>query len=100
MTDLVKKNTFMEKAIRDECERLKQLFIKEFEGEKKEMEIFATSEIYQKYLNYKIEPFDTKLFYTTEKQPNNNDKKKELKETYSSQNINNANNFNNKLTFN
>jgi hypothetical protein len=100
MTELVKKNTYMEKDIRDECDRLKQLFVLEFEGEKKELENFSQSEKYQTYVNYKIEPFDNKLSYTTEKQPNNNDTQKQLKETYSDQNVDNKNNFNNKLTFN
>jgi hypothetical protein len=100
MTELVMKNTKMEKDIREECERLKQLFVLEFEGEKKELENFSQSETYQTYVNYKIEPFDTKLSYTTQKQPNNNDLQKELKETYSDKNIDNKNNFNNKLTFN
>jgi hypothetical protein len=90
----------MEKDIRDECDRLKQLFVLEFEGEKKELENFSQSEKYQTYVNYKIEPFDNKLSYTTEKQPNNNDTQKQLKETYSDQNVDNKNNFNNKLTFN
>jgi hypothetical protein len=100
ITDLVKKNTFMEKDVRDECNRLKPIFVEEFDAEKKLMDDFEVSAEYQTYTNYKIEPFETKLSYTTEKQPNNNDNQKLIKQTYSEQNINNNNTFNDKITFN
>ena len=100
MTDLVKKNTYMEKDIREECERLKTIFIEEYNAQKKILDDFEKSETYQKYLNYKIEPFDTTLNYTTEKDSNFKDNQKRLKNTYSNLNIDNKDNFNNKITFN
>jgi len=100
MTELVKKNTFMELDIREECERLKTLFIEEFDAEKKLIDIFENSPSYEAYKNYIIEPFDTKLAYSTKKDNNYKDNEKILKQTYSDININNDNNFNNKITFN
>ena len=100
MTELVKKNTFMEQAIRNECERLKTLFIEEFNVEKKIFDDFEKSDVYQTYKNYKIDPFPTKLAYSTQKDANYKDNEKLLKQTYSDNNLDKLNNFNNKITFN
>jgi hypothetical protein len=100
MTELVKKNTLMEKDIRDICEKLKLLFVKEKETEIKLLKDFETSPTYQTFKNYVIEPFETKMKYSTEKDNNYKDNEKLLRKTYSDNNINNENNFNDKITFN
>ncbi len=100
MTELVKKNTLMEKDIRDICEKLKLLFVKEKETEIKLLKDFEDGPSYQTFKNYVIEPFETKMKYSTEKDNNYKDNEKLLKQTYSDNNINNDNNFNNKITFN
>ena len=100
MTELVKKNTFMEIDIREICEKLKTVFIEEYEAEKKILNDFEVSETYQTYKNYKIEPFPTTLKYSTKKDNNYKDNEKLLKQTYSDNNINNNNTFNDKITFN
>jgi len=100
MTELVKKNTLMEKDIRDTCEKLKVLFVKEKETEIKLLKDFEDGPSYQTFKNYVIEPFETKVKYSTEKDNNYKDNEKLLKQTYSDNNINNDNNFNNKITFN
>jgi len=100
MTELVKKNTLMEEDIRNVCEELKTLFIKEKNAETKILTDFETSPTYQTFKNYKIEPFETKMKYSTEKDNNYKDNEKLLKKTYSDNNINNDNNFNDKITFN
>ena len=101
ITEKVKLNTFMEKDIREVCEELRVLFVKEFDAEKKLFTDFEKSPEYQKYLNFKIDTFDTKLSYTTAKQPNHKDNQKLLKQLYSDFNINNnRETFNDKVTFN
>ena len=101
MTEKVKLNTFMEKDIREVCEELRVLFVKEFDAEKKLFTDFEKSPEYQKYLNFKIDTFETKLSYTTEKQPEHKDNQKLLKQLYSDFNINNnRETFNDKVTFN
>ena len=100
MTELVKKNTLMEKDIRDTCEKLKLLFVKEKETETKLLKDFEDGTSYQTFKNYVIEPFDTKVKYSTEKDNNYKDNEKLLRKTYSDNNINNENNFNDKITFN
>ena len=100
MTELVKKNTLMEKDIRDICEKLKVLFVKEKETEIKLLKDFEDGPSYQTFKNYVIEPFETKMKYSTEKDNNYKDNEKLLKKTYSDNNINNDNNFNDKITFN
>jgi hypothetical protein len=100
MTELVKKNTFMEIDIREICEKLKTVFIEEYDAEKKILNDFEVSETYQTYKNYKIEPFPTTLKYSTKKDNNYKDNEKLLKQTYSDNNINNNNTFNDKITFN
>jgi hypothetical protein len=100
MTELVKKNTLMEKDIRDICEKLKLLFVKEKETETKLLKDFEDGPSYQTFKNYVIEPFETKMKYSTEKDNNYKDNEKLLRKTYSDNNINNENNFNDKITFN
>ena len=100
MTELVKKNTLMEKDIRDICEKLKLLFVKEKETEIKLLKDFEDGPSYQTFKNYVIEPFETKMKYSTEKDNNYKDNEKLLRKTYSDNNINNENNFNDKITFN
>jgi len=100
MTELVKKNTFMEIDIREICEKLKTVYVEEYETEKKILNDFEISETYQIYKNYKIDPFPTTLKYSTKKDNNYKDNEKLLKQTYSDNNINNDNTFNDKITFN
>ena len=101
MTEKVKLNTFMEKDIREVCEQLRVLFVKEFDAEKKLFTDFEKSPEYQKYLNFKIDTFETKLSYTTVKKPEHKDNQKLLKQLYSDFNINNdRETFNDKVTFN
>jgi hypothetical protein len=101
MTEKVKLNTFMEKDIREVCEQLRVLFVKEFDAEKKLFTDFEKSPEYQKYLNFKIDTFETKLSYTTIKKPEHKDNQKLLKQLYSDFNINNdRETFNDKVTFN
>ena len=101
ITEKVKLNTFMEKDIREVCEQLRVLFVKEFDAEKKLFTDFEKSPEYQKYLNFKIDTFETKLSYTTIKKPEHKDNQKLLKQLYSDFNINNdRETFNDKVTFN
>jgi hypothetical protein len=101
ITEKVKLNTFMEKDIREVCEELRVLFVKEFDAEKKIFTDFEKSPEYQKYLNFKIDTFETKLSYTTAKKPEHKDNQKLLKQLYSDFNINNnRETFNDKVTFN
>jgi hypothetical protein len=101
ITEKVKLNTFMEKDIREVCEQLRVLFVKEFDAEKKLFTDFEKSPEYQKYLNFKIDTFETKLSYTTAKKPEHKDNQKLLKQLYSDFNINNnRETFNDKVTFN
>jgi len=100
MTELVKKNTLMEQDIRSVCEELKTLFVKEKEVETKILTDFETSPAYQTFKNYIIEPFETKMKYSTKKDNNYKDNEKLLKKTYSDNNLDKLDNFNNKITFN
>ena len=101
LTERVKGNADLVRLIEETCAILKTQYVKEYEAEKKIFTTFETSEEYQKYLNYKIEQFNTKVNYTTKKDNQTNDKEKLLKKTYSTLNINNnRKTFNGKVTFN
>ena len=101
LTEKVKGNSDLVKLIESTCKDLQIQFKREYDLEKKRFDDFEKSESYQKFLNFKIEEFDTKLNYTTKKDNDTKDKEKLLKQTYSNLNINNnRKTFNGKITFN
>jgi hypothetical protein len=101
LTEKVKGNSDLVKLIEDTCKDLQIQFKMEYDLEKKRFDDFGKDESYQKFLNFKIEEFNTKLNYTTKKDNDTKDKEKLLKQTYSNQNINNdRKTFNGKITFN
>jgi len=101
LTDKVKGNADLVALIQTTCDDLKVQYTAEYEAEKKLFTDFEASQDYITFVNFKIEPFDTKLNYTTEKNNDNNQNKKLLKQTYSDLNVNKSKKtFNGKITFN
>ena len=103
LTDQVKGNSDLVVFIKQICEDLRTQYIIEYDEEKKIFTSFESTGTYQKYKNFKIDEFDTKLNYTTNKELilNYKDKQKLLKKTYSNLNVNNdRKTFNGKITFN
>jgi hypothetical protein len=101
LTDKVKGNSDLVTFIQKTCDDLKITFTREYEAEQKLFTDFEKSEEYKKISSYKVNEFNTKLNYTTEKNNETKDKEKLLKQTYSDLNINNSRKtFNGKITFN
>jgi hypothetical protein len=103
LTDQVKGNSDLVTFIKQTCEELRVQYIKEYDAEKKIFTDFESSQVYTTYKNYKINEFDSKLEYTTDKDgiQNYKDKQKLLKNTYSDLNVDNKRKtFNGKITFN
>jgi len=101
LTEKVKGNSDLVKLIESTCNDLKIQFTREYDVEKKLFTDFQATESYQKFVNYKIDEFETTVTYTTKKDDDNNKNKKLLRQTYSDLNINNdRKTFNDKITFN
>ena len=101
LTEKVKGNSDLVTFIQKTCDNLKIEYTREYEAEQKLFTDFEKSESYQKISSYKVDEFNTKLNYTTEKNNETKDKEKLLKQTYSDSNINNSRKtFNGKITFN
>jgi hypothetical protein len=100
LTEKVKGNTDLVKLIQTTCEKLKFNFNEEYKKEKEIFDKYDKTPEYEKFKKYKIEKFDTKLYYTTEENSNTKDNRKLLKNTYSNVNTNkNKKTFNGKVTF-
>jgi hypothetical protein len=100
LTEKVKGNTDLVKLIQATCEKLKFNFNEEYKKEKEIFDKYEKTPEYEKFKKYKIEKFETKLYYTTEENSNTKDNRKLLKETYSTINTNkNKKTFNGKVTF-
>jgi hypothetical protein len=100
LTEKVKGNTDLVKLIQTTCEKLKFNFNVEYKKEKEIFDKYDKTPEYEKFKKYKIEKFDTKLYYTTEENSNTKDNRKLLKNTYSNVNTNkNKKTFNGKVTF-
>ena len=101
LTDQVNGNSDLVKLIKETCESLRAQYIQEYDTEKKIFTTFESSDTYNKYKNFKIDEFNTKVQYTTQKDNTTNDKRKLLKNTYSDLNVNkDRKTFNGKITFN
>jgi hypothetical protein len=101
LTERVKGNSDLVKLIESTCNNLKIEFTREYDLEKKLFVDFQAAASYQKFVNYKINEFETTVTYTTKKDDDNNKNKKLLRQTYSDLNINNdRKTFNDKITFN
>jgi hypothetical protein len=101
LTDQVNGNSDLVKLIKETCESLRAQYIQEYDSEKKIFTTFESSDTYNKYKNFKIDEFNTKVRYTTQKDNTTKDKRKLLKNTYSDLNVNkDRKTFNGKITFN
>jgi hypothetical protein len=99
-TDKVKDNAALVTQLQTDLNAIKGKFKTEHDAEVKYIDDFIASEDYKSYETYKIEEFDSKVQYTTEKVGNNIQKKKRLADLYSDVNVNIKNKtYNGKVKF-
>jgi hypothetical protein len=102
LTEKIKKESQpMVDKIKEQCEYWKSKFKLEHDAEMKVFDDFEKSSEYKPYETFKIEEFDTKIGYTTDKVGNNLQKKNRLKNLYLDTNVNGSNKtYNGKVKFN